>query len=191
MAQRSCELQFAGGADVQLVEVHFTDGVTGNQRVTIRGKTAGAFRGAGTFQWTSAVRGLCILFAKAKAMQLSDREGGRGVIFGLQRSVAASLDYAITKQPVWIRDMFGNDASGNSMAYRLILRTNPNRKRPGPVVLSINERAMAASDISIVWNNRRVDSAEMLKRLLLSLGDVEQASVSQESLRKPAEKLAA
>ena len=191
MTRRACELQFAGTADVQLVEVRYDDPATPNQRITVRGKTAGAFGNAGTFQWTSAVRGLCILLTKAKMTQLLEGDGARGFIFGLQGSLAASLDYAITKQPVWIRDMFGSDANGNSMAQRLISRTNPNRKRPGPVVLSVNERALPVANIAIVWNNRRVDSVEMLRSLLLNLGDIEQAQVSEEIVGKLADKLAA
>jgi hypothetical protein len=178
MAQRSCELQFAGSADVQLVEVRFTDYITLSERVTVRGKTAGAFRDAGTFQWTSAVRGLCILLLKTKLTQLSEGDPASGVIFGLKGSLAASLDYAITKQPIWIRDMLGTDASGSSMAHRLISRTNPNRKRPGPVVLRVNERAISGSDISVVWDNRRVESVEALRTLLLNLGDTGQAQIS-------------
>ena len=191
MTQRSCELQFAGGADVQLIEVRFSDAGTTTQRITVRGKTAGAFRNAGTFQWTSAVRGLCILFARAKMASISGEEITAGHIVGLRASLAASLDYAITKQPVWIRDMFGTDALGGALAQRLISRTNPNRKRPGPVILGLNERALAAADVSITWNGQRALSVDILKKLLLNLGDTEHAEVSKQLARGDLSKIAA
>jgi hypothetical protein len=191
MTQRSFELQFAGGADVQLLEARLVDRGSGTTRITVRGKTAGAFRNAGTFQWTSAVRGLCILLAKAKMIELRGCERNAAHIMGFQGSLAASLDYAITKQPVWIRDMFGTDANGNTLAQRLISRTNPNRKRPGPVILGLNERAVSPLDIAIVWNGRSVETVEALKTLLLNLGDTEQAEVSEQTLKGFAEKIAA
>jgi hypothetical protein len=169
MKQRTCELEFAGEADVQLLAVRYVDPALPNGLVTVRGKTSGAFGDAGTFQWTSAVRALCVLFIKAKLAHLSQPEGGVGCILGDKGSLAASLDYAITKQPYWIRDLFGTDASGNSMAKRLISRTNSHRKRPGPVVLSVNARALPASNIYIIWKRQRVESAELLHDLLKSL----------------------
>jgi hypothetical protein len=184
MTHRSFELHFAGGVDVQLVEARLLDRATGVERLTVRGKTAGAMRDAGTFQWTSAVRGLCILLAKVKMIKVLGGEHKTANILGYQGSLAASLDYAITKQPVWIRDMFGTDAGGNTLAQRLIARTNPNRKRPGPVVLGLNERAVSAADITIIWNDRVVDSVESLKTLLLNLGDTDQAEVSEQAPKK-------
>jgi hypothetical protein len=191
MTQRTCELQFAGIANVQLVEVRYLDSASSTHLVTVRGKTSGAFGNAGTFQWTSAVRGLCILFTKAKLAQLDNAPKHAGYISGHQGSLAASLDYALTKQPVWIRDVFGVDVTGNSMAQRFISRTNPNRKRPGPVVLSLNERALSSSNIAVVWNERRVDSAEMLRDLLRNLGDAEEANISYKPSVKTVEKIAA
>jgi hypothetical protein len=179
MTQRSVELHFVGEADVQLAEARFIDKTTSTDRVTVRGKTAGAFRDAGTFQWTSAVRGLCILFARAKVAKLLGDDVTPGRIIGGRGTIAASLDSAVTKQPMWIRDVFGNDCSGHALAQRLISRTNPNRKRPGPVILSVNERALAVSEIAIVWNNKRIKSLQALRSLLLGLGDGEQAQVTE------------
>jgi hypothetical protein len=191
MTHRSFELHFAGSADVQLVEARLIDRATGVQRITVRGKTPGAIRDAGTFQWTSAVRGLCILLAKAKMIQALGGASNAANILGHQGSLAASLDYAITKQPIWIRDMFGNDPNGNTLAQRLISRTNPNRKRPGPVILGLNERAVLPADITITWNGKRAESAEVLKTLLRNLGDTEQAEVSEQGLGGPGHKIAA
>lgn len=181
MSERSCELHFAGESDVQLVEFRFTDRITGVQRLSVRGKTAGAFRNAGTFQWTSAVRGLCILMARAKlaCIQGATSEVSTGQILGHRASMAASLDYAITKQPAWTRDMFGWDMNGTTLVQRLIHRTNPNRKRPGPVILALNERALSPVDVAIYWDGHVVQKVDELRNLLLRLGDTDQADVSK------------
>lgn len=185
MTNRSFELHFAGGSDVELVEARLVDAAMRAQRVTVRGKTSGAIRDAGTFQWTSAVRGLCILFLKAKMIEALGAERNQANIAGYRGSVAASLDYAITKQPIWIRDMFGTDSNGNTMAQRLISRTNPNRKRPGPVILALNERGLSVVDIAIIWNGKTVATVESLKTLLRKLGDTDPSDVSE---RGPSER---
>ena len=191
MTSRTFALRFAGKGDVQLVETRFCDAVSGNERISVRGKTAGAFKGAGTFQWTSAVRGLCLLFVKAALAHRYPSNGNTGHIVGFQSSLAASLDYAITKQPFWIRDMFGLDSKGNTLAQRLIARTNPNRKRPGPVILGLNERALPCESIDIRWNGEKVEQFEALHTLLLCLGETEHAAVSEEAVKYFVNKIAA
>jgi hypothetical protein len=76
---------------------------------------------------------------------------GRTVLAGARGSSIASLDYAISKQPCWLTDMFGTDSFGISLVRRLILRTNPERKRPGPVFLSLNTRYLDPSMIEVRW----------------------------------------
>ena len=57
---RSVKLYFELG---QLTEVVFKENVASEARRSIRGKTGGAFRTAGSFQWTSAVKALGLLLA--------------------------------------------------------------------------------------------------------------------------------
>jgi hypothetical protein len=137
---RDLKLYFETG---QLTEVHICDGVSGEIRRSIRGKSGGAYRSAGSFQWTSAVKGLALLAVRA----ISELEDP--VIRGCDGSLAASLDYAISKQPMWLTEMFGCDQSGISLIRRMVLRTNPERKRPGTTVLLLNERFMPMAAISI------------------------------------------
>ncbi len=142
----------------QLIEVKFKESDTSEERCSIRGKTGGAYRRAGSFQWTSAVRALSLLAVKAIATPedaLIQGEGG---------SLAASLDYAMSKQPEWLTDLFGCDREGVSYARRLILRTNPERKRPGPVVLALNSVYMPLSSI-VVYVNGMVASCEQIDAL--------------------------
>ena len=132
--------------------------------VCVRGKTAGSFRSAGTFQWTAAVKGLCALFIRTRLAQLD--QSIETSIEGTRGSLAASLDYAIVKQPSWILEMFGVDAKGKAYIRQIITRTNSQRKLPGPVKLTVDQLALRPTDIRLVWNDTLISSAEQLTSLL-------------------------
>lgn len=136
---RRLNLYFSGN---ELIEVEFIF-PTGESRRSVRGKQSGASFAAGTFQWTSAVRGLSLLAVRTAA-QIE-----MGMISGENGSITASLDYAISKQPMWLIDMFGVDRFGTSLIRRMISRTNPERKRPGPTILAINPNYLSADGINI------------------------------------------
>lgn len=158
----------------ELTEVVFNDGMINHARTSVRGKSSGPLRTAGSFQWTSAVRALALLAVRT-ASNPSD-----ALLRGLGNSLAASLDYAISKQPMWLTEMFGCDQQGISLARRLILRTNPERKRPGPVTLGINQSYLPASHITIFVNGARCDD-QMLTALRCQLGDVDMHTALQAS----------
>jgi hypothetical protein len=84
------------------------------------------------------------------------------MIRGEANSMAASLDYAISKQPTWLTEMFGCDQDGISLARRMILRTNPERKRPGPVTLGLNMNYVAVENISIILNGKTPTDEQLL-----------------------------
>lgn len=150
---RSLALYFDIG---ELIEVQFRDGAAGETRVSVRGKTSGPLRQAGSFQWTAAVKGLSLLMLRTCA-------GQEGMLLaGEKDSLASSLDYAISKQPIWLTEMFGCDSQGTSLAKRMILRTNPERKRPGPVVLGINQLFLRTSEISIFSHGKLCAENELL-----------------------------
>ena len=158
---RNLKLYFESG---QLTEVAFQESAQSDVRRGIRGKTGGAFRCAGSFQWTSAVRALSLLMVQTSLNpQTATIEGYGG-------SLAASLDYALSKQPVWIADMFGCDPKGICNARRMILRTNPERKRPGPVVLAVNHVYLPATAIEVFVNGMPCHGSA-LERLIASLQD--------------------
>ena len=156
---RTLKLYFEAG---QLTEVAFRENANSEPRRTIRGKTGGAFRHAGSFQWTSAGRALGRLLAKA------GMNPQNSTIQGLGGTLASSLDYALSKQPVWISEMFGCDQHGISYARRLILRTNPERKRPGPVVLGVNYVYLPATSIEVFVDGTRCSGSD-LGQLVASL----------------------
>jgi hypothetical protein len=166
MTEQLLELHFAGHSDVELVESHFTGNVLRSPSVVVRGKTSGAFRGAGTFQWTAGVRAFCILCVKS-VLQRADHTASDGAcISGFKGSLAASLDYAISKKPIWFAELCGLESNGQPFARRLMVRTNPERKRPGPVTVALSEKVLDASKIRISWNGRIVDTAQSLQQLL-------------------------
>ena len=150
---RTLKLYFDRG---ELIEVYFQESDTSAPRRSIRGKTGGAFRQAGSFQWTSAVRALSLLAVTAVATP------SEGLIQGESGSLAASLDYALSKQPEWLTDLFGCDHFGITLARRLILRTNPERKRPGPVVLALNFVYLPVTAIEIFINGRIASPIELI-----------------------------
>lgn len=117
----------------------------GGRRDTIRGTN-----GQSTFKWSAAVHALCVLLLNHAAGVSSKLEGGVG-------SLAASLDYAISKQPAWLLDLFGVDKEGNSLLRRLVARINPERKRPGPVTIMVREDALKPGNISVELDGVVVD----------------------------------
>jgi len=158
-------------------EIHFFQTKTGYELVEtclitsnghplrcIRGKTAGAFRGSGSFQWTSAVKAIAALSLRhilAKPIPSLNK-----YISGRQSSLAASLDYALTKAPCWISDMFGVCQNGQLMARRLFLITNPNQKRPGPVTIAINDAPLSPSEVQVFLDGHLTKDFSTLVNIL-------------------------
>lgn len=150
---RKLTLYFESGQLDQTAFIEL-DGMT--ELRSVRGRTAGAFLRSGSFQWTSAVRALCLLAVKTVINPET------GLLEGAGGTLAASLDFAISKQPVWLLEMFGCDSQGVSHARRMMLRTNPERKRPGPVRVAINSSYLPAESIQIIINGQPADQESLL-----------------------------
>lgn len=132
----------------ELWETTFTHPILQGEAVSVRGKTAGARVGAGTFQWTSGVQALSLLLVRAIYASVG-HDAPRAELRGGRGSQAISLDYAISKQVQWLHEMFGTDSIGQLIARRIFLRTNPNCKMPGPVVVAVNEKFLPSENILI------------------------------------------
>jgi hypothetical protein len=139
-------LCFADKDHPQLYRTAFEESSLGVSVQSVRGRTAGAFSGAGTFHWTPAVAALCLLILRHAASKSSDCPA---VLEGEGASPAASLDYALSKEPGWLMDMFSGDLQGRPYAKRIIFRSNSQRKRSGPVSLSINSRFLPVSSVEV------------------------------------------
>ena len=133
--------------------------------VTIRGATAP--HSFGNFRWSSGVRALALLLVKQSVVLEQRRNGTEdpsvpAAIEGGDHSPAASLDYAISKQPLWLQDMFGVSPQGLQLARVLFRRINPDRKRPGPVIIFISNKEF---DVSVEVDGRGIRDANELRLL--------------------------
>jgi hypothetical protein len=160
-------LYFASTKAISLVRSEFTDG-NGTKLESVRGKTSGAFGTAGTFQWTQAVIALCCLIIKTKYLHVASKTTD-AFIAGYKDSFASSLDYAISKQPHWLCDMFGGKGSDNPIIRRLFKRTNPERKRAGPVYVKVNNNILSPEHIMIYVDDKLVQSAKQYLEILEQL----------------------
>lgn len=139
--------------------------------IAVRGKTAGAYKCGGSFQWTPAVKAVCVFFVQALARSFDEFDSTEPTMSGRRGSLASSLDYAIDKEPHWLCDMFGLDDAGKTNLRRLIFRSNPGGKRPGPVSLSLNESALPTTNITIKVNSQLVQDETSLRALVAAIND--------------------
>jgi hypothetical protein len=102
------------------------------------------------------------------------------MLSGGVKSLAASLDYALTKQPGWLLDMFGVSSNGKTQARRLFRVTNSHRKRGGPVSISLNSNACPSDCIEIVVDGKSITCPHKVRILL---ENIEAYEVPSKSLR--------
>jgi len=148
----------------QLTKLTFKrdDGAT---LVSIRGKTSGAFKGGGSFQWTAAVKGLALLMIRGVLADVTTSRTMSATLSGCGGTLASSLDYALSKEPAWMLDAFGTDIAGRCYLRRMILRTNSERRYPGPVTISLNHSVIKGESIEIFHENAPINTTESLLKL--------------------------
>lgn len=174
MSIRKLSLEFDSLSEAQVIEMRLNHSEIPAPRCVVRGKANGAFEGAGTFQWTSAVKAVALLAVSTVLTRYEDSEkNSAAILSGGTGSLAASLDYAISKRPGWLVDTFGYDNSGGSFASTLFRRSNPERKRPGPVTIAFDSRLLAADDIEILIAGVVVRDVASLRKLKGKLGELE------------------
>jgi HAD superfamily hydrolase (TIGR01509 family) len=176
---KALTLYFSRSESPELVQVEFSANDSSTLR-TVRGQALLDTQHDGTFNWSGAVRALAILIVRAKVYSLDDTALPSRVLTGERGSPATSLDYAISKEPNWLLDMFGFDSKGSSLTKRLFRRVNSGGKRPGPVSVGLNDRFLDCSHISISLDGQIVTEVEELVRLESNL--VAQAARTAPSL---------
>ncbi len=159
----SCKLHlhFSRGPSHELFRLHFRD-ERGVEVCAVRGKSDGAHGGAGSFQWTSAVRALALLALQTRLLGAAD-----GALSGERGSTAAALDFALGKPPRWLQELFGSHGQRVSRYFK---RSNPELKQSGPVTVRFNERFVDRSDISVAIQGEPVERDEALVAILKLLG---------------------
>ncbi|RMD87674.1 MAG: hypothetical protein D6808_01030, partial [Candidatus Dadabacteria bacterium] len=139
-----------------------TCGVT---RVSLRGRTGSSQ--VGTFAWSSGVKALCSLFIKQKIFDLSQDEAlPYPKLSGSRGSMAASLDYALSKEPQWLQDMFGITYDGTLIVKQIIERLNPERKAGPVVMIWLSPDFTEGSEINIYYSGKPVVDVLHLEQIL-------------------------
>lgn len=161
-----CSLWFSDALKPQLERVAFSCAESKSEAISVRGNTSGVHHHAyGNFQWSPAVRATAALLVKSAA-RIRQTSSVKPALTGLAGSPAATLDYALSKQPNWLFDMFGLDGSGTSLARRIFIRSNPERKRPGPVSITLDSRLLPPNSIQVYVKNKVLDGAAELENLV-------------------------
>lgn len=155
-------LWFTTEGKLELIKTTFKCQQLPKEILAVRGKTAGAYSTGATFQWTSAVQSLSVLLLKAVYRSKIGERTHEPLLEGGKGSMAASLDASLYKQTAWLSDVFGANSNGEALSKRILLRTNPGRRRFGPVMVSLNEHILPASSIQIYLDNRLVSSSEAI-----------------------------
>lgn len=131
------ELHFTSIDPLVLEEIRFTHPYLERTTHTFRGRTPREENG-GCFHWTIAVRGLVLLLIRNLITNMRGEPAFR--LVGGGSSLAAAFDYAITKQPQWLRDVFGFSENNVSLSRYVFKRINSERKRGGEVIVMISEK---------------------------------------------------
>jgi hypothetical protein len=133
---------------------------------TVRGKTAGAFPGAaGTFQWTRSVQAFSLFWIKQALQRRAGEAADLPLLSGGRGSAAASLDYALSKPPRWIVEVCGAEKNGEARFRRIVRRSNPEMKSPGPVSLHLSPAWARDGAEFFLWDGRSIESREELEAL--------------------------
>lgn len=164
------KLHFVGHEEPSLFQTEFVCGST--RCSAVRGKTSGAFAGDGSFHWSIAVRALAVLAIKTS--MAARGSACEPILVGEKGSLAASLDYAISKETHWLVDVFGLSDGRAPNFKRVFKRTNSGRKRIGPVAISLSRQLMQPGAIIIRLNSIDVVSVSELEVLLSRVGSVEE-----------------
>ncbi len=157
----SCSLWFSSGGKPELERVLFSAPELEEALQSIRGNTTGVHRRSfGNFQWSPAVRA-----AAALLILSAIRRDDSAILTGEGGTPASTLDYALSKVPNWLLDMFGVDESGRPLARKLFIRSNPERKRPGPVSISVDHSYLRPENIFVYIGEKAVESVAGLETL--------------------------
>lgn len=125
----------------------------------VRGKSENKYNETGCVQWTSAVKAFCELL-------LSYHLVGKNNLTGVRGSSSSSLDYALSKPPTWLCDLFYIENNDLSLLRRLFHRVNAEGKCSGPTQVIINTNLLSRDDIQIYIGSNLATDGE--KRSILN-----------------------
>ena len=177
-------------SSAELFESEFSCPLVGRPLRCARGRQAFTDCVDGTFLWTAAVQSMSAVAIKSKIAQLTRKSPEAwpqaAGLCSDSTSWALSLDFALSKKPRWLLDMFGVDRSGTSIIKRLFIRMNPEKKRSGPSWVSINPAFLEPRNIAIFLDGTEVAEVPELVKLLKLIGlNAESTDPGMTESRKP------
>jgi RNA polymerase sigma-70 factor (ECF subfamily) len=159
-------LHFSTGTAPELLETRFYHAAFAPRgRHCVRGKDEGAHAGSASFQWSAALKVLTAYLLACAASARRCTDASCPILTGERSSAAASLNFAMSKKPDWIKDMFGRDSGYRPYLLDLIKRSNPDLKRKGPVVLCLDARVLPPQRIFVFVGDRQTDAAEEIEQI--------------------------
>ncbi len=130
-----------------------------------RGREDGPHDGARSFQWTAAVKVLAAYVLRYAAWGRRGRAGLCPILEGERGTPAATLNYALSKQPGWLCGMFGADDQGSAFLPDILKRINPDLKlgEGVPVKLWLDPGTLPPEQVEIVRMNRQVEDPQEME----------------------------
>lgn len=171
------DLDFVDSGSLQLSRVIFS-GLCETGRVSVCGENTAPYRMANPFHWVPAVQAMSILLLRTAAwLNDSSKRNNEALpaLRGEGSTPASSLDYALSKMPSWLAEMFGRDEDSNLIALALFKRENPERKQLGPVTVSVDSNAAQHLAINIRVNDRPVTNPHEMAAMATAIGIMWQA----------------
>lgn len=173
----------------ELFESEFSSPLVGRILRCARGRQAFTESVEGTFQWTAAVQSLSAVTIKSKIAGLTrtspEAWPQTAGLCSDSTPWALSLDFALSKKPRWLLDMFGMDSAGTPIIKRLFIRMNSEKKRPGPSWVSINPAFLEPRNIAILLDGVEVTTASELNALLKLIGLGDETLANKPITKKP------
>lgn len=167
------KLYFESSPTLQLSKTFFIS--PNNQKyISVRGKSSGAYLGAGSFIWSAAVKAIAIFFLKSLYYQknFSFFHTIPPVMRGEKGTPSHSLALSIIKEPRWMGEMFGCDYDGKCNLKRLIKISNLYFNFGSYVSLGLNLNTLGYDKIEIYLDDVLIIDQEKFKFMILSLGGV-------------------
>lgn len=160
-------------------EISFSHPLLPTQRRLVRGRESTVAIHGASLPWTSATKALTVLALRSAALVRRSSPSSdfsqlknsllQAALVGRAGSAARTLDYAISKRPNWVVDLFHFDSEGSSLVGRFFWRVNSEGRRPGPISISFNPHMFSARSIVIRKGGKEITNAEQLLRLAESL----------------------
>ncbi len=154
-------LWFSGATAPELYRLQIQTSPLAECREFVRGQTGGG-AGVGSFPWTSGSHALALLFVQAAYRGSNPIEAH---LAGGQGSPASALDFALSKRPDWLRELFGLASCGRLTLLRQLEIRNSNRKRPGPIEIWVKP----GTHIEIFLDGSLLTTSAEVRKLAASL----------------------